>query len=162
MEFFIIYLFVMVEKLASLFDKGYVVMLAGLCLIGISVLIASFNVLESDKTVSEVLKQGAYKTAVRCGKWAATLGLIFGLMGGLMPSQKELAIIVGSGVTYNVLTSEPAKQLGSKALALIEQRVDAALADEPLSDKVQKELSEQALKKLKPSVTVEKVEGAAL
>lgn len=154
MEFFIIYLFVMVEKLSALFGKGYAFMTFALVIMFITTVIVLIQTsCDDDPSFKDKIQEQPYKPIIRFTKWVACIGLLFGLLGSLMPDQKQLAIIVGSGVTYNVLTSEPAKRIGGKALQLIEQQVDNALKDEIVPEKV--------IEKGKKAI-IEKVEGAAL
>lgn len=51
------------------------------------------------------------------------------IMACLIPNKKETAMIVAGGVTYNVVTSEPAKQLGGKALELLNKKLDELIDD---------------------------------
>lgn len=155
MEWFIIYLFVMIEKISTLLDKGYTLAIIGgfLCVVMV-ILALLFTPDEKDgHTVSTTLAEKPFKSGMRLGKFGLIIGLILGISGNLIPDQKQLAIIVGSGVTYNVLTSDPAKRIGGKALQLIEQKVDDALKDEPVREKIQE--------KAKAAI-VEKIEGAPL
>lgn len=125
MEWFLIYLFVMIERVGTMFMFGWVFFWLGLAL----VLLACF--------ASGILTEGTFKdhwtdhAFVKLLKRAAKImipcGFIMGTIGFLMPSQKDAAIIVGSGITYNVLTSETGKRLGGKAVELLEQKIDSAL-----------------------------------
>lgn len=52
---------------------------------------------------------------------------VLSVIGALLPSKKEMAVIVGGGITYQVVTSVEAKEFGGKAVELIMQSVDKAL-----------------------------------
>ena len=69
-------------------------------------------------------------------------GFVFGTIGHFLPLQKELAILVGSGVTYNVLTSDPAKALGNKALIFLNKKIDSALESEDNTENVEEKEKE--------------------
>lgn len=66
----------------------------------------------------------------KLAKWCIPIGLSLIVFSKLIPNEKQLAIIVGSGVAYNVLTSEPAQRIGGKALELLQKKIDKALEDE--------------------------------
>lgn len=132
MEFFLIYLFVMIEQFAAAFSIGWGIFWISsfltFCLIGITAGRASeylesrnFEQIWNDDYLTRMMK--------RFLKPLIFVGFVMGTIGHFMPTQKQLAIIVGSGVTYNVLTSEPAKQLGGKALELLQRKIDDALKE---------------------------------
>ena len=133
MEFFLIYLFVMIEQFAAAFSVGWVIFWIGLLItvfVALTQLIRS-NEYGEDRTFEELWKNDFFaKLAKRATKPMMIVGFIMGTIGHFMPTQKQLAIIVGSGVTYNVLTSEPAKQIGGKALQLLQKKIDKALKEE--------------------------------
>lgn len=156
MEFFVIYLFVMIEKITALLDKGYA--LAGIGAIGIALVMFFAGMSSQDnpgKTFSDQLATPLGKRGMRVGKAALIIGLLLGVLSEVIPDQKQLAIIVGTGVTYNVVTSEPAKRIGGKALELFEQQIDKALGGEGIK------IPESVKKEAKAAI-VEKVEGKAL
>lgn len=64
--------------------------------------------------------------------------IIFSLMATVVPDKKEIAMIVAGGVTYEVVTSDAAKELGGKSLGLLNKKLDELIADEP---EVKKEVS---------------------
>lgn len=63
-------------------------------------------------------------------KIGAVVALCGHLVAALIPSQKSMAIIVGSTGAYMALTSNPAKKLGNKAFLLLEKKIDDALKSE--------------------------------
>lgn len=65
-------------------------------------------------------------------KWLVTLCLISSLLASVIPSKKEMAMIAAGGITYNVVTSDAAKEVGSKSLQLLNKKIDELLVeDEP-------------------------------
>lgn len=156
MEFFIIYLFVMIEKITALLDKGYALALIGVGIMGVVMFIAGMSSeSEEGKRLADQLATPLGKRMMRIGKASLVIGLLLGVLSEVIPDQKQLAIIVGTGVTYNVVTSEPAKRIGGKALELFEQQIDKALGGEGIK-------IPESVKKEAKAVIVEKVEGKAL
>lgn len=129
MEWLLIYLFVMIEKVGSFLMLGWVPFWLGL--LGIPA-IAVCCAMTADgwgeeRKFQEVWTDKNATMLKRLCKLMMSIGFIIGTIGWFMPTQKDLAIIVGSGLTYNVLTSEAGKRIGSKAVDLLEQKIDEAL-----------------------------------
>lgn len=130
MEWFLIYLFVMVERVGTMFMFGWVFFWIGCGLVLVAcaasgILTEGWN---NTTTFKDHWTEHAFvKLLKRVAKIMIPFGFIMGTIGFLMPTQKDAAIIVGSGVTYNVLTSETGKRLGGKAVELLEQKIDNAL-----------------------------------
>lgn len=132
MEFLLIYLFMMVGKIGMLFMFGWVPLWVGViitffCLLGAAMTTQNYPTVI---TFKDNLDSYGNKLVRKWAKVAIIFGFVTGVIGFLIPSQKDLAIIVASGVTYNVLTSEPAQRIGGKALSLLEQKIDEALSSE--------------------------------
>lgn len=129
MEWLLIYLFVMIERIGSLFMFGWAAFWIGaalyLCVvIGCSVSADQWN---EKRKFKEIYDDKSAKLFRKISKILVSFGLVLGIIGFLLPSQKDAAIIVGSGLTYNVLTSETGKRIGGKAVDLLEQKIDQAL-----------------------------------
>lgn len=133
MEWLVIYLFVMIESVAKFLALGWAAFWAGAILIGLSVMVCGMQVSDYPKTVtfSENMAEPYAKLARKVGKWLMIFGFIFGGLSMLIPDQKNMAIIAGTGITYKAVTSETGQRLGGKAISLLEQKIDAALADTP-------------------------------
>lgn len=130
MEWFLIYLFVMIERVGTMFMFGWVFFWIGCALVLLAC--ASSGILTDGWNNTTTFKDhweghAFVKLLKRSAKIMIPFGFIMGTIGFLMPTQKDAAIIVGSGVTYNVLTSETGKRLGGKAVELLEQKIDNAL-----------------------------------
>lgn len=129
MEWLLIYLFVMIERIGSLFMFGwaafwigavvYVIVLFGCCM--------TADTWNEKRKFKEIYDDKSAKLFRKISKILISAGLVLGIIGFLLPSQKDAAIIVGSGLTYNVLTSETGKRIGGKAVDLLEQKIDQAL-----------------------------------
>ena len=132
MEWFLIYLFVMIEKVGSLLMFGWLAFWIGVCLLILSAIVSAMKAdtwsWEPDTTFKEQWEtHGFVKICKKVSKWLIPIGLIVGTLGFLTPSQKDAAIIVGSGITYQAVTSEAGKRIGGKAVDLLEQKIDEAL-----------------------------------
>lgn len=132
MEFFLIYLFVMVERIGSMLMFGWGAFWIGILLLAATAFTCMMTASEYSerRDFSTIWKDSTATLFKRISKYLIPIGFIVGTLGFLTPTQKDLAIIVGSGVTYNVLTSEPAKRIGSKAVELLEQKIEDALKKE--------------------------------
>lgn len=131
MEWFVIYLFVMIERLAALLALGWAAFWIGALIMGICFFAASLTAIDNQCTVAEQIKQPGFKTVMKLSKWSAIVGLILGALTYFIPTQKDLAIIVGSGVTYKAVTSETGQRIGGKAIDFLEKKLDDALTDTP-------------------------------
>ena len=124
MEFIVIWLLVSIEKIAAVLALSGGIMW-WCVLIYISTYLGS--VILSDG--KEKLKLNLTRTS-RTRKISVLVWVICGVLSvvsALLPSKKEMAVIIGGGVTYQVVTSEEAKEFGGKAVDLIMQSVDKAL-----------------------------------
>lgn len=137
MEWFLIYLLVMCESIAALFaGMGFLIILGVVMIIG-STFIAGINASDLEE-FSESLSQPMIKRVRRWGISLFIMGLVMTGVAKLIPTQKDLAIIIGAGVTYQAVTSDTGKRIGGKAIELLEQKIDSALKDkvaEPVKGK---------------------------
>lgn len=138
MEWFLIYLFVMVERIGQFFMFGWFPFWIGVFILLISILISADCPGDSKATFEEIWKGHAFiKLMRRFTYFLIPVGLVIGTLGFIMPSQKDMAIIVGAGITYEAVTSDTGKRLGGKAVELLEAKINSALKDttEPSSAK---------------------------
>lgn len=140
MEFLILYFFVMVERFGALLHLGWAFFWGGLGLIGLCVAVSAMFMndytFSNQKpiTFSDNFDSKWSRSARKVGKWFAIVGLILGSLSYLVPSQKDLAIIVGGGITYKAVTSDTGKRIGGKAISLLEQKIDSVLSDKMPDD----------------------------
>lgn len=140
MEWLVIYFFVMVERLAAVLALGWVAFWLGFLILGICFFAASLTAIDNHCTTAEQMKQPGFKTVGKFAKWSMIIGLILGVLTYFIPTQKDLAIIVGSGVTYKAVTSETGQRIGGKAIDFLEKKIDEALNDAPIPEAVKKEI----------------------
>lgn len=127
MEWFLVYLFVCVEKFASALAAGWFLFWFPAAALGILIFVSILAGIDSE--FDDVWEHKVSKFIKSICKWTMPIGFVLGTIGHFLPTQKELAIIIGSGVTYNVITSETGKRLGGKAVELLEKKIDDALKD---------------------------------
>lgn len=137
MEFLVLYMFVMIEQFAALLYLGWAAFWGGLI---VTALVAIVSALCADSpsyhskpvvTWSDTFNSTTAVTVRKVCKWFMIVGIILGCLSYLIPTQKDLAIIVGGGITYQAVTSETGKRIGGKAISLLEQKIDSVLADKP-------------------------------
>jgi hypothetical protein len=136
MEWFVIYLFVMIEKLSALLAAGYSVAAWGIAGLFATFVVCGFMVVvhEDSAKFAPAWQHGITRKARKWFILMTCFGFFFGILGSIMPNHKQLAIIAGSGLTYQALTSEQGKRMGGKAVDLLEKQIDDALKDEnPIS-----------------------------
>lgn len=127
MEFIVLWLLVVVEKIAALLMAAEALITLGVTMY-IAAIVWPFVAAKDSEMYQTILTN-----TLRFRKWAlasAVVGLISWSIGSILPSQKEMAMILGGGVTYNMLTSDEAKETGGKVLALLNDRLDNMLAEE--------------------------------
>jgi len=89
---------------------------------------------EYDKTLDECI--GKFKSAF--GKPLKTILIstaVLYSLGSILPTERDMALIVGGGVAYQAATSEKGKEIGGKAVELLMQKVDELL-EQPKDHKV--------------------------
>ncbi len=136
MEWFLIYLFVMIERIGNAFALGWVAFFIGIGLGVIMFIAVGIDMMETNQhrrrenelTFKEIWESNTFIPHIRkISKPLIIVGLILGSIGHFTPTQKDLAIIVGAGVTYKILTSPEAKEIGGKSMELLSQKITDAL-----------------------------------
>lgn len=132
MEWFLIYLFVMIEQIGSLLMFGWLAFWFGILLLIFSCIVSAVKADNWSWEPKTNFKEqwethGFVKICKNTAKILIPIGFFVGTLGFLTPSQKDAAIIVGSGITYQAVTSEAGKRIGGKAVDLLEQKIDQAL-----------------------------------
>lgn len=127
MEFLVIWLFVSIEKIAALLAIGGSVFFWSMLSVAGLYILSFITSKDKEDFSDNVKKTKRYRVTAQL---LAFVGAFMFVTSALLPDKKELAIIIAAGTTYNVITSEPAKQIGSKALQLLQKKLDEALKDE--------------------------------
>jgi hypothetical protein len=125
--YFLIYLFMSIEKISTLMiNTGLFFHLGLIALIVMALIGLMCCNCDADFKTYWGNAKGYRKIIYRI----MIAALIISTMGKLIPDRKDLAIIIGAGATYNILTSPEAKELGGKSLDVLRKYMDDALKDE--------------------------------
>lgn len=127
MEFVILWGLVVVEKIAALFSYGMYVAVFAVFVMIVWGAIALAHA-KDDAPDADVV--ATIRPVVDTSKKYVWIGLLVWALGAVLPSQKEAAIIVGGGITYNILTSEEAKEVGGKSIQLLNKKLEEMIASE--------------------------------
>lgn len=128
MEFFLLYLLTTVGSIASLLKIGGVFFIFASIFLVIGVIVSVITAVEYGETIEEQLNK--FKNIFGNSlKTILILSAISYSLGSMLPTERNMAIIVGGGVAYQAVTSETGKEIGGKAVELIMKKVDELLAE---------------------------------
>ena len=128
MEFFLLYLLTSVGSIASLLKIGGVFFIFASIFLVIGVIVSIITAVEYGDTIEDQLNK--FKNIF--GKSLKTILILSAIsysLGSMLPTERNMAIIVGGGVAYQAVTSETGKEIGGKAVELIMKKVDELLAE---------------------------------
>lgn len=148
MEFFLLYLFVSIEKIAAFLALGgslFQWSVIAFCFTYVLSFLMSKN---KEDMQSYNKKMSKHRKLTVAG---AVIGAVLFTTSALLPTKKELAIIVGGGLTYQLLTSDTAKEVGGKAIELLKKQIDDVLKDETINV-IKKQAVEQVKDGIRPYV----------
>lgn len=146
MSYFLLYLFTMVEKIAAFLAIGGSIFFwstfAALSTYGVAFLLS-----KDKESLNTWIKDT--KPYRRTATTLAVCGALMFTTSALIPTKRDLAIIVVGGATYNVLTSDKAKEMGGQAIKLLQQQMEEALNDKD----VQATISEHVKGEVKDAIS---------
>lgn len=148
MEFFILWVFVSIEKIAAFLAIGGSLFKWSLVAYGLTYLLGFLLSKGKEDMQAYNAKMSKHRKLAVAG---VLLGAFLFTTSSLLPTKKELAVIVGGGMTYQLLTSDSAKEIGGKAVELLKKQIDDALKDETINV-IKKEAVEQVKDGLRPYV----------
>ena len=128
MEFFLLYLLTSVGSIASLLKIGGVFFIFASIFLVIGVIVSVITAVEFGDPIEDQLNK--FKNIF--GKPLKTILLLSAIsysLGSMLPTERNMAIIVGGGVAYQAATSETGKEIGGKAVELLMKKVDELLAE---------------------------------
>ncbi|MNF29677.1 hypothetical protein D3C84_103870 [compost metagenome] len=134
MEYFIIYLLVQVESFACLFAGFAKISIVTTAIVGgMTLFVCGLESCSSQHSYTHILTNGVPKYILKWCKRLLVTGLVCSVLATMLPTQKNLAIIVGSGMVYNAVTSDTGKRIANKAAEALEQKIDAILTQSETS-----------------------------
>lgn len=148
MEFFLLWVFVSIEKIAAFLAIGGGLFKWSLIAYFLTYIVG-FAMSKDKEDMQSYNNKMKKHRAIAVS--LAVVGAILFTTSSLLPTKKELAIIVAGGATYNVLTSDSAKEIGGKAVELLKKQIDDALKDETINT-LKKEAVEQTKEAIKGAV----------
>lgn len=119
MAFFILYLLMILENV-----QAYLVAVAI-----VSCSVAGITVFFRGIAAIDHRNDPTYKIFNKNFKWLIGIGLSTALVANLIPSKQDMAIIAAGGITYNVVTSDKAAELGSKSIELLNKKLETMIDD---------------------------------
>lgn len=140
MIFIAIYFFVMIEQLAAFLLIGKAVFIWSV--IGLVIVYALSFLMSKSKEGFEENLSGS-KSYRKLFTASAIIGILMFTTSNLLPSKKDLAIIIAAGMTYEVLTSDAAKEVGGKAIELLKKQMDDALNDSEVKEILKQKTKEE-------------------
>lgn len=148
MEFFILWVFVSIEKIAAFLAIGGTLFKWSILAYGFMYLLGFLLSKNKEDMQSYNLKMKWHR---KLAVFGIVLGATLFTISSLLPTKKELAIIVGGGMTYQLLTSDSAKEIGGKAVELLKKQIDDALKDETVN-MIKEEATEQVKEGIRPYI----------
>lgn len=134
MSFFIMYLLMVLSSFQAWL--GGVTFILGVALV--LTIVARFFIYLDDND---------FKVFNNVVKWMIGLVLALSLIGHLIPSKRDMAIIAAGGITYNAVTSEKAKEIGNRGSELLLKKLDQMLEDPVEAVKDAKKVVDEVQKK---------------
>lgn len=122
-EFFLIYLMMQLDVLISAASAA-AGLIVGLVMFAVVGAVVTFGMMAEEKEQPIAIKW--YKNICSVLICIVATGCV---LKYTLPTSKDMAIIVGSGVAYNVITSDTSKRIGGKAVELLEAKISELLDD---------------------------------
>lgn len=138
MTYFMLYLLTSAGKLSALLKLGGVFFWIAVVMSAFIVVISMIIATGTKDTFKEVMyksKEVFYKPM----RFVLIAGALTYSIGTLIPTERDLAIIIGGGAAYEALNSDKGREIGGKAVDLLLKKIDEAL-EEP---KTNNELEEK-------------------
>lgn len=136
--FFLLYLVIAIENIASFFFILSVFGWVGLVLCGAALFFIGCcwgDSKLSGMTFKEYF-QPLKKTYSRC-VYACIFLIFFGSLGKLLPSQKDMIIIAAGTATYQAITSDAGKEVSGKAYDALLRKLDSIATETPIVEKLE-------------------------
>jgi len=149
MEFFVLWVFVSIEKIAAFLVIGGTLFKWSLIAYGFTYLLGFLLSKGKEDMQSYNAKMSKHRKLAVTG---VIIGALLFTTSALLPTKKELAVIVGGGMTYQLLTSDTAKEVGGKAVELLKKQIDDALKEDALKSDTVNMIKKEAIEQTKEAV----------
>jgi len=134
MEYFLLYLLTSVGKVAVLLKMSGVIFVFAAVFTVMGVLISIIFSDEYGTTLEESIDK--FKSAFGKPLKAILISTaVLYSIGSILPTERDMALIIGGGVAYQAATSDKGREIGGKAVELLMQKVDELL-EQPKEFKV--------------------------
>lgn len=133
MAFFVLYLLMVLESLQS-YLFGFAI-ICGLGSLVVTIVRALMRIEVED------IKIMPLSTKIAIGGC-----IVASLLGHMIPSKQDMAIIAAGGITYNIATSDKAAELGNKSIELLSKKLDQMIEDPVKATKDAKAVVEEVKK----------------
>ena len=141
MIYFMLYLLTSVGKISALLKLGGVFFWIAVASLALIVFVCMMIVTGTKLTLVEV-KDKAMQIFYKPLRFVLIAGALSYSAGTLLPTERDLAIIIGGGVTYEALNSDKGREVGGKAVDLLLKKIEEAL-EEPKTNNELTELLEK-------------------
>ena len=126
MEYFLLYLLTSVGKVAVLLKMSGVIFILAAVFTAVGVLFSILFSAEYDTTLEGALDK--FKSAFGKPLKAILISTaVLYSLGSILPTERDMALIIGGGVAYQAATSDKGREIGGKAVELLMQKVDELL-----------------------------------
>jgi len=134
MEYFLLYLLTSVGKVAALLKMSGVIFILAAVFTAIGVIISGISSVEHSTTLKESIDKFKSTFGKPLKAILISTAVLYSL-GSILPTERDMALIVGGGIAYQAATSDKGRELGGKAVELLMQKVDELL-EQPKEHKV--------------------------
>lgn len=121
-----LYLLTSVGKISDLLKIGGILFWLAVVTVGLITLVCMVIASDSHYTLKE-LKDKTSEIFYKPIRFVLIAGALSYTIGTLLPTERDMAIIIGGGLTYEALTSDKGKEIGGKAVDLLLKKIDDAL-----------------------------------
>lgn len=130
MTYLMLYLLTSVGKISELLMLGGVFFWIAVVASAFIIFICMVLDTETKDTFEELINR-AKEIFYKPIRFVLIAGALSYSIGTLLPTERDLAIIIGGGITYEALNSDKGKEIGGKAVDLLLKKIDEALGDKP-------------------------------
>jgi len=137
MTYFMLYLLTSVGRISALLKLGGVFFWFAVVALALIVFMCMVIATDTEWTIVEV-KDKAKEMFYKPMRFVLIAGAISYSIGTLLPTERDLAIIIGGGMTYEALNSDKGREIGGKAVDLLLKKIDEALEEPKTNNELTK------------------------